>query len=47
MQKIADEKYQKLKGKETERLVSGSDDFTLIMWNPFKNTKAVTRMVGH
>ena len=45
--KSAVSRYQKLKGSEHERLVSGSDDFTLIMWNPFKNTKAVTRMTGH
>lgn len=33
-------RYAQLKGKGHERLVSGSDDFTLIMWEPKKNAKA-------
>jgi ribosome assembly protein 4 len=31
---VAIERYNKLKGQGNERLVSGSDDFTLIMWDP-------------
>lgn len=34
MHEAAKKKYKKIKGTEYERLVSGSDDFTLIMWNP-------------
>lgn len=32
MQKYAIERYEKVKDPKGERLVSGSDDFTLIMW---------------
>lgn len=32
-------KYLSLKGKNNERLVSGSDDFSLIIWDPIKNAK--------
>lgn len=38
------EKIQLIK---EERLVSGSDDFTLILWNPKKTHKEVRRMTGH
>ncbi|XP_046480875.1 notchless protein homolog 1 [Neodiprion pinetum] len=30
-----------------EKLVSGSDDFTLFFWNPDKDKKPITRMTGH
>lgn len=30
-----------------ERLVSGSDDFTLILWNPSESKHPVARMTGH
>ena len=30
-----------------EILVSGSDDFTLILWKPTEDKKPVTRMTGH
>ncbi|MCL4116844.1 UNVERIFIED_CONTAM: hypothetical protein GTU68_064523 [Idotea baltica] len=30
-----------------ERLVSGSDDFTLFLWEPSKNKRPVERMTGH
>ncbi|XP_037091492.1 notchless protein homolog 1-like [Pollicipes pollicipes] len=30
-----------------ERLVSGSDDFTMFLWNPVKGTKPLARMTGH
>jgi hypothetical protein len=32
MQNYAIERYEKVKDVKGERLVSGSDDFTLIMW---------------
>ena len=47
MQEFAIKKYEKLKGSGHERLVSGSDDFTLIMWEPFSSTKVGVRMTGH
>ncbi|XP_008557185.2 notchless protein homolog 1 [Microplitis demolitor] len=30
-----------------EKLVSGSDDFTLYLWNPEKDKKSIARMTGH
>ncbi|CAH1173660.1 unnamed protein product [Phaedon cochleariae] len=30
-----------------ERLVSGSDDFTLFLWNPEKDKKPIARLTGH
>jgi ribosome assembly protein 4 len=30
-----------------EKLVSGSDDFTMIMWDPTHSKKAICRMTGH
>lgn len=30
-----------------ERLVSGSDDFTLFLWEPETNKKSINRMTGH
>eukprot|EP00386_Alphamonas_edax_P002187 GDKI01006568.1.p1 GENE.GDKI01006568.1~~GDKI01006568.1.p1 ORF type:complete len:528 (-),score=150.94 GDKI01006568.1:162-1700(-) len=30
-----------------ERLLSGSDDFTMFLWNPNENRKPITRMTGH
>ncbi len=34
-------------GTESERLVSGSDDFTLFMWNPSEGKKPIIRLTGH
>ncbi|RWS17797.1 notchless protein 1-like protein [Dinothrombium tinctorium] len=42
----ATERYQQARG-EQERLVSGSDDFTLFLWHPEKEKKCLTRMTGH
>ena len=47
MKEYALKRYEKLKGTENERLVSGSDDFTLFMWDPVGNSKPITRMTGH
>lgn len=41
------ESYTSTLGKNTERLVSGSDDFTLFLWDPEKSSKPVARMTGH
>lgn len=30
-----------------ERLVSGSDDFTLFLWSPSEDKKPLQRMLGH
>src|SRR5690554_3200633 len=30
-----------------ERLISGSDDFTMFMWEPKQQKKPLTRMTGH
>lgn len=40
------ERYQKIR-MQGERLVSGSDDFTLYLWCPEKEKKPVSRMTGH
>lgn len=39
--------YNKYKGTGEEFLVSGSDDFTLFLWQPSKNNKPICRMTGH
>ena len=41
------EVYNKYKGSGEEFMVSGSDDFTLFLWNPSKSNKPVCRMTGH
>lgn len=35
------------RGGEAERLVSGSDDFTLFLWNPVEDKKPLARLTGH
>lgn len=47
MKLYALKRYEKVKGTENERLVSGSDDFTLFMWDPKITNKPKTRMTGH
>lgn len=47
MQKIALERYNKLKGTSDERLVSCSDDHTLFMWDPVKKDEPKIRLTGH
>lgn len=55
-QKEVKERYEKIKKKTVggeERVVSGSDDFTLMLWQGLsskdngKNIKPITRMTGH
>ncbi len=47
-QKYAIERYNKVKDVDGgERLVSGSDDFTMFLWQPQKSNKHVNRMTGH
>ncbi|XP_023244320.1 notchless protein homolog 1-like [Centruroides sculpturatus] len=40
-------RYNAAKGNEPERLISGSDDFTLYLWKPEVDKKPVCRMTGH
>uniref|UniRef100_A0A8C4S527 Notchless protein homolog 1 n=1 Tax=Erpetoichthys calabaricus TaxID=27687 RepID=A0A8C4S527_ERPCA len=41
------QRYNKVRGQGPERLVSGSDDFTLFLWTPSVEKKPVNRMTGH
>ena len=46
--KAAVEKYQDFSQKQgQERLVSGSDDFTLFLWNPKESKHPIKRLTGH
>mmetsp|Transcript_34603 Transcript_34603/g.52947 ORF Transcript_34603/g.52947 Transcript_34603/m.52947 type:complete len:95 (+) Transcript_34603:1072-1356(+) len=47
MKAYAQERYNKARDPAGERLVSGSDDNTMIMWQPKKNNKPVQRLTGH
>jgi ribosome assembly protein 4 len=44
MRQYAKKRYEKL---NKEKLVSGSDDFTLILWDPLNSSKPIQRMTGH
>jgi len=44
--KKAEERYQLVRSNN-ERLVSGSDDFTLFLWYPESEKKPISRMTGH
>ena len=46
MQAGALKRYQAARN-DAERLVSGSDDFTLYLWLPETNKKPIARMTGH
>lgn len=39
--------YFVFQGNEPERLVSGSDDFTLFLWQPENEKQPIARMTGH
>lgn len=43
----ARERYSAAKGSGNERLVTGSDDFTLCLWEPSVSKHPVARMTGH
>nr|CAD7438427.1 unnamed protein product [Timema bartmani] len=47
LQQLAKERYDEACKKGTERLVSGSDDFTMFLWMPEVNKKLIARMTGH
>lgn len=46
-QQKALQRYLAVKGDRPERLVSGSDDFTMFLWEPEINKKPVMRLTGH
>ncbi|XP_005077136.3 notchless protein homolog 1 isoform X1 [Mesocricetus auratus] len=43
----ASRRYNLVRGQGPERLVSGSDDFTLFLWSPAEDKKPLARMTGH
>ena len=45
-QNWARDEYLKVKGKEGEKLVSCSDDFTMFLWSPTDSKRATARMTG-
>ncbi|KAL4715433.1 hypothetical protein ACJJTC_015336 [Scirpophaga incertulas] len=47
LQQRALERYEAVCATGAERLVSGSDDFTLFLWLPEKEKRPVARMTGH
>ncbi|THG00751.1 hypothetical protein TEA_025576 [Camellia sinensis var. sinensis] len=47
VKEVALERYNKMKGNAPERLVSGSDDFTMFLWEPAVSKHPKTRMTGH
>lgn len=47
MKTYAQERYNKALDARGEILVTGSDDFTMFMWQPKKQKKTLARMTGH
>ncbi len=43
----AEQRYKDVLGKEPVRLVTGSDDHTLILWEPENSDKPIARLTGH
>lgn len=46
-QEFALKRYEDVIRISGERLVSGSDDFTLFLWDPQKDKKPIARLTGH
>ncbi|KAK9702736.1 ribosome assembly [Basidiobolus ranarum] len=44
---VALKRWEEAKGKRPERLVSGSDDFTMYLWEPLTSKKPIARLTGH
>jgi len=44
---VAKEKYKNALAGKGELLASGSDDFTLFLWNPTVEKKSLARLTGH
>ena len=47
MKAYALERYQKAIDPKGERLVSGSDDNTMVMWQPKQSNKPIQKLTGH
>jgi ribosome assembly protein 4 len=47
MKEAALARYKKMRGNAPERLVSGSDDFTMFLWEPTISKQPKARMTGH
>ena len=47
MLQAALERFQELTKGKPERLVSGSDDHSMILWNPFDQKPLVGKLTGH
>ncbi|CAG9786815.1 unnamed protein product [Diatraea saccharalis] len=47
LQQRARERYDAVCSQGSERLISGSDDFTLFLWLPEKEKRPLARMTGH
>jgi ribosome assembly protein 4 len=45
--KDAEERYKKTLGKQPVRLITGSDDYTLCLWEPENSSKPIARLTGH
>jgi ribosome assembly protein 4 len=41
------QRYETACGGAPERLVSGSDDFTMFLWEPSVSKKPLQRLTGH
>ncbi|KAJ1675271.1 hypothetical protein EV182_001590 [Spiromyces aspiralis] len=46
-QKAAQARYEEATSGKSQRLVTGSDDFTMYLWDPAKSNKPLARLVGH
>jgi ribosome assembly protein 4 len=44
---FAEKRYKDLVTSRPERLITGSDDFTMILWEPSCDKKALARLTGH
>ncbi|XP_014244132.1 notchless protein homolog 1 isoform X2 [Cimex lectularius] len=47
MQRLAKIRFDEVCGHDGERLVSGSDDFTMFLWRPGTEKKPIARLTGH
>ncbi|CAD7703119.1 unnamed protein product [Ostreobium quekettii] len=45
--KAAEERYKEATSSRPERLVSGSDDHTMMLWQPSSSNKPIARLTGH
>lgn len=45
LQKEALDRYEAVRGGGDERLISGSDDFTMMLWYPEKDKKSLGKIL--